>query len=1165
MESACEHDVSTPLPKAAPSTPEALGGIAPRIERAQRLGRAGRSVEAAQLYEAILAALLATEPHSAPTDEKSKLIVTVTLAVGEIYAGQGQFDSALRMAEMALCYNPSPVQRTGAFVLKGQAYCGIGNTEGGIQAFTTAAQQEPVGGRLAAVRMMARLVALAPTAGQPQGQRERLQQCAETWSEILLSDPGKKTTAQERAEAWTILGMMSNARRNRLQAIDYFKAALSAAPGYAEAARQLEELSRAPRVIVPNLPPLKPKPPPCRPLLDSATRLLYARNAFRITALPVDASARDIVRQADRLKILAELNHAPVGNFAAFPLSPAPSLDEIRDSLQRLKEPSNRLIAELFWFWPEEFGNSRGDAALQALLRGDHQVALEIWREKEYDPAVGVIASHNLAVYWHCTALDRENQALVGSVEGTGAAEAEAAWAMATARWIKLVENTSFWDRVRTRTRQLDPERLTDSFCESLQGWLLQAIDLANGDLALAFAAANRPVDARRHARRIEQTEARRNEVGNTAELVLAPRKKRLEQQVAFARSQGQQNPQHGPEAARELFHHVREVASLVDVLTPPAVQSAPPSPAVAWKAQFFKPATDTCAQLLLLSLPRSDVPPRGRLDAFSNRIMPQWRKFAEPNTAELRGPVAKELVAVLTHIGAAAHLEKDSETAVEAFELAVQVCDEPAQKEKISTDLKTLRQALELTMCHYCHRVKGDLGKHKRVWMWGDIIRSAKRVNFSYSEFQVPRCSNCKSVHNRCFVLAALAAFCGGVLAKSVCQALGSPVAFPAWVLAALGAGWLVGQWFLKRHKTNDATDFRTFLPVADALKLGWRFGKRPQDHSWNPKTLRRVIFLLAGTMGAITVALAPLSPPARWIRYEWAISHNTRQAYETFLSAFPGGDYSEEANRRLKTIVEEEEWSKIRPDEIDLPMLRNYIANYPDGVHLEEANQLLDKELQQRWMMLETTGTLEDIRKFHKANSDFVDDQKVLARFETLLWEQACAEIATNGKCNSLREFVDSCPKSQFAGEATRRLNELSEKRWPALEQSMNTAELREFIRVFRGCPREAEAKSRLLQVRNGWTSDLHTERQNIEIAQSLLVSKSQDLMVRKLSLDAEANSVDRRNHSLVNEHNQKVAEYNRLVEEQTRAESLLKQRIDVFNERLVREKVNADLRKL
>src|ERR1700741_1326695 len=91
----------------------------------------------------------------------------------------------------------------------------------------------------------------------------------------------------------------------------------------------------------------------CVPLLDVAHLNIYRENAFRITGLPVDATIKEIARHADMLKQMEELGYGEKANPGALALDPPPNIEQIREAIQRLKEPERRLIDEFFWFWPK--------------------------------------------------------------------------------------------------------------------------------------------------------------------------------------------------------------------------------------------------------------------------------------------------------------------------------------------------------------------------------------------------------------------------------------------------------------------------------------------------------------------------------------------------------------------------------------------------------------------------------------------------------------------------------------------------------------------------------------------------------------------------------------------------------------------------------------------
>src|ERR1700730_17713431 len=184
-------------------------------------------------------------------------------------------------------------------------------------------------------------------------------------------------------------------------------------------------------------------------VLDVATKDLFRKNAFRITGLPVDATARDLAKHAEKLKVLAELGQDPHPT-AAFPLRPSATLEEIRSAIQKLKDPERRLIDEFFWFWPQTFGQSQSDAAIEALQEGHLQTAADIWMSRRKDSTEGIVARHNLALIFHIEALDWENHCLRDEVDAKRRAEITEYWKAAFYRWSQVLTKEQLWENVTT-------------------------------------------------------------------------------------------------------------------------------------------------------------------------------------------------------------------------------------------------------------------------------------------------------------------------------------------------------------------------------------------------------------------------------------------------------------------------------------------------------------------------------------------------------------------------------------------------------------------------------------------------------------------------------------------------------------------------------------------
>src|SRR4051794_7197841 len=76
---------------------------------------------------------------------------------------------------------------------------------------------------------------------------------------------------------------------------------------------------------------------------------VYRRNAFRLSGLPVDATARQVRRLGDELRMLARLGAAPPVRARLLPVEPSPPPEEIEQALEVIRHPDRRLIEELFW------------------------------------------------------------------------------------------------------------------------------------------------------------------------------------------------------------------------------------------------------------------------------------------------------------------------------------------------------------------------------------------------------------------------------------------------------------------------------------------------------------------------------------------------------------------------------------------------------------------------------------------------------------------------------------------------------------------------------------------------------------------------------------------------------------------------------------------------
>ena len=309
-------------------------------------------------------------------------------------------------------------------------------------------------------------------------------------------------------------------------------------------------------------------------LLELATPELYRQNAFRVIGLPVDASQRDVARQRTRLQMMKKVGiQAPTVATGMMPLRPPPDDDQITQAAQRLNEPESRILDELFWFWPHQ-GNSAEDEALKLLSTDHSNAAQSLWLQYEQDYSQSRISTHNLAVYYHCIALDLEHLAERKNL-GTDLNETRSrAWNAAFKRWRLLLNDEGFWSRLTARIRELDDPRLTTGTARRIRGSLPKAIFLINARLAVRAAEYGNEAEAKRHLDLMNsdgfdpsiREEVLQEAVSPVRDKVRIIRDSIMEK---FAKSQAM-SLNYGDSLALELLSKTQPLIKIVDVILPP-------------------------------------------------------------------------------------------------------------------------------------------------------------------------------------------------------------------------------------------------------------------------------------------------------------------------------------------------------------------------------------------------------------------------------------------------------------------------------------------------------------------------------------------------------------------------------------------------------------------
>lgn len=226
---------------------------------------------------------------------------------------------------------------------------------------------------------------------------------------------------------------------------------------------------------------------------EIATPYIYQRNAFRLSGLHITCTLREAKRISRDIEQRKKLGlDAANGSKRIFPLPDQMSGQDLRHIIdQRISHSSNRIIEEIFWFWPlNPDAPAESDEALRLLSENRPDLAVNIWKNF-LDGKQSGIALHNLAVINHLHALDIELETLnPHETETFNRSEKLAAfWRFSHKYWNSTCQNDTFWDLL-TRHAQNNDSSLDRSLIDNIREVIPIAIAGINIQLAIQFCSA---------------------------------------------------------------------------------------------------------------------------------------------------------------------------------------------------------------------------------------------------------------------------------------------------------------------------------------------------------------------------------------------------------------------------------------------------------------------------------------------------------------------------------------------------------------------------------------------------------------------------------------------------------------------------------------------------
>ncbi len=409
------------------------------------------------------------------------------------------------------------------------------------------------------------------------------------------------------------------------------------------------------------------------------------------------------------------------------------------------------------------------------------------------------VAQHNMAIMYHMYAVDWTNYHVSADLDPGLDEQIKGYWRKSFERWEPLIESDELWDMLKERVRSLNDEALTTGFVRRMLKQLPVALDRVNAEAALNLAEQGRIDWARFHVDFMRETHPGLDDVDGTAEIVLGPSKRRVDQYLESFESEAEKTPQRGADLAIQLLDRCRPMMDLFDLfhgaeahqrndlfdkvaetvlemvvghqkttsdnktfvdLLQKALQFASGSSlrerilkniAIGEGNLKFVLLEPLFAQLK--SLQGGKQTPEKKLKSFQESILPKIPDFASKvgSDSSAYASLMNTLALALREISIDAHNEtKDLKTAEAAIKIAYGLAVDKDVKTRIAGDLEAIQKSTGTATCFFCGSNHGDPKRSIKIPMHKITERMHNGVKYASNTISVPRCGQCYGDQNK-------------------------------------------------------------------------------------------------------------------------------------------------------------------------------------------------------------------------------------------------------------------------------------------------------------------------------------------------------------------------------------------------------------------------------
>jgi hypothetical protein len=303
------------------------------------------------------------------------------------------------------------------------------------------------------------------------------------------------------------------------------------------------------------------------PIIDLSSTLLgtdlLLKNAFRLAQLPVDASHSQLKKRQQVLEMAQKMSMpVPKGICAIFAHQDEDS-DSLREALHRMQDPLNRLLDELFWFWPNQFGQSHDDKGLILLANEDVKQSVKTWVQGEGDTQ-NYVSTHNLAVLHLLQAAEMELVARSNGNIRSISKSSRKLWKSAFERWRLLSEQEAFWGYLKERVRAIDDPRLPERVVDVLRQQLVHILFSVNVSLMMQAAGAQDSHYILHHKRVMKESGFPSTVVDEVVDKFTKSHREKIRHICQDATENSNRDPKHGNQHAMQVIQHAESILQIL-------------------------------------------------------------------------------------------------------------------------------------------------------------------------------------------------------------------------------------------------------------------------------------------------------------------------------------------------------------------------------------------------------------------------------------------------------------------------------------------------------------------------------------------------------------------------------------------------------------------------